>query len=237
MGFVSPLKHPRVTPVTERAIAPCYPRLGHSMRRKLSVVLCAIVVALLAFAIYANIQVRASSAERGQTLAGDRLIPDSIGSVDHAITIGRPPSEVWPWLVQMGSTRAGWYAYDFIDNGGRRSAERILPEYQDIHVGSIFPAVPAVKDVFVVAQFEPERSLVLAWQLPNGRYQTTWAFVLEQPQRGQTRLLVRGRVASGYRPYGLPQWVALPFGGLAHFIMQRKQLLDIARRAETLGPG
>ena len=78
-----------------------------------------------------------------------------------------------------------------------------------------------------------ERSLVLVWKLPAGKYQTTWAFVLEKRQPDQTRLIVRGRVARGYRPYGLPQWLALPVGRLAHFIMERKQLLWIARRAET----
>ncbi len=133
----------------------------------------------------------------------------------------------------MGSGRAGWYAYDFIDNGGQRSADRILPEYQQISAGSVFPALPGAKDVFVVAECEPERSLILSWRLADGRYQTTWAFVLEQPQPDQTRLIVRGRVASGYRPYGLPQWVAILLGRPAHFIMQRQQLLSIRRRTEA----
>ena len=97
----------------------------------------------------------------------------------------------------------------------------------------VFPALPGAKDVFVVAQFEPEKNLVLSWRLPNGEYQTTWAFILEQPQPGQTRLLVRGRVASGYRPYGLPEWLAVLLARPAHFIMQRKQLLDIAQRVEA----
>ena len=61
----------------------------------------------------------------------------------------------------------------------------------------------------------------------------TKAFVLEQPQPDQTRLIVRGRIASGSRPYGLPQWLALRIGRLAHFIIQQKQLLGIARRAEA----
>ena len=87
--------------------------------------------------------------------------------------------------------------------------------------------------MFLVARCEPERSLVLSWRLPTGKYQTTWAFILEQPQPDQTRLIVRGRVAPGYRPYGLPQWVALPIGRVAHFIMQRKQLLGITRRVEA----
>ena len=197
--------------------------------------ICAVLAVLAGLAACATIQVRATAREAAQALAGDELIREPLGSVHHAITIRRPPRDVWPWLVQMGSGRAGWYAYDFIDNRGHRSAERILPEQQNIRVGAVFPALPGATDVFVVAQYEPERSLVLAWRLPDGKYQTTWAFVLEEPQPGCTRLIVRGRVAPGYRPYGLPQWLAVPAGRVAHFIMQRKQLLGIARRAEACG--
>lgn len=204
-----------------------------STRKKLGLITAAIVAALAGLAIYANIQVHATAAERTQNLAGDELITSPIGIVNHAITIHRPPHDVWPWLAQMGSGRAGWYSYDFIDNGGHRSAERILPEFQNVTAGSVFPALPGAKDVFVVVQCEPGSSLVLSWRLPDGRYQTTWAFVLEQPQPDQTRLIVRGRVASGYRPYGLPQWAALLLGSPAHFIMQRKQLLSIRRRTEA----
>lgn len=203
------------------------------MKRRVLMVLFGLLAVFPALAIYSARQVRATPGEEARTLPGDGLIPQPLGSVNHAITIQRPPDEVWPWLAQMGSGRAGWYAYDFIDNGGHHSAERILPEYQDISAGSVFPALPGAADVFVVAQCEREHSLVLAWRLPNGKYQTTWAFVLEETQPGRTRLLVRGRVAPGYRPYGLPQGLALSTGRLAHFIMQRKQLLGIARRAEA----
>ena len=203
-----------------------------TLKRKSLFISFGILALVAALTIYSGMQVRATAAERAKTFPGDDLIPQPIGVVNHAITIHRSSHEVWPWLVQMGSGRAGWYAYDFIDNGGQHSAERILPEYQDISVGSVFPALPGAKDVFVVAECEPERSLVLSWRLADGRYQTTWAFVLEQPQPDQTRLIVRGRVASGYRPYGLPQSFALSTGRIAHFIMQRKQLLGIARRAE-----
>jgi len=204
-----------------------------SMKRKTLLVFLGISLVFAGLAIYASRQVRATPDERARILAGDDLIPRPIGSVNHSITIRRPPQDVWPWLVQMGSGRAGWYAYDFIDNGSHHSAERLLPEYQSVAVGNVFPALPGAKDVFLVAQCEPGHSLVLSWRMPNGQYQTTWAFVLEEPHPGQTRLIVRGRVASGYRPYGLPEWIALPTGRLAHFIMQRKQLLGIARRAET----
>ena len=202
-----------------------------SLKKRTLLITSGILAGLAALTIWANMQVRATPAERAKTLPGDDLIPQPIGAVNHAITIRRSPHDVWPWLAQMGAGRAGWYAYDFIDNGRHPSAERLLPEYQNISVGSVLPAIPGAKDVFVVAECEPDRSLVLSWRLPNGRYQTTWAFVLEQTQPDQTRLIVRGRVASGYRPYGLPQWFALSTGRIAHFIMQRKQLLGIARRA------
>jgi hypothetical protein len=203
------------------------------MRKKRLPIIVGLLGVAAAAISYGSFQIRATQAEKNFALAGDDLIPHPIGVVNHAITIHRRPREVWPWLAQMGAGRAGWYAYDFIDNGGHRSADHIMPQYQEIGVGSVMPALPGAKDVFVVARCDPERSLVLAWRLPDGRYQTTWAFALTQPVSGKTRLIVRGRVADGYRPYGLPQWAALLIGKPAHFIMQRKQLLDLARRAES----
>lgn len=174
------------------------------MKEKALIILSGLLGVLAALATYSRRQIRATADEQARTLSGDDLIPQPLRSVNHAILIYRPPHDVWPWLAQMGAGRAGWYAYDSIDNGGRPSAERILPEYQSIDVGSVLPVLPGAMDVFIVAQCEPEHSLVLSWRLPSGKHQTTWAFVLEQPQPDQTRLIVRGRIAPGYRPYGLP---------------------------------
>jgi len=183
--------------------------------------------------LFSSRSVRAEPSEWGRNLPGDEFIPEPIGTVMHAITIRRSPHDVWPWLAQMGSGRAGWYAYDFIDNGRHPSAERIIPEFQNIGVGTVLPALPGIKDAFVVIRCEPEHDLVLSWRSASGTYLTTWAFVLEEPKPGLTRLLVRGRVGPGYRPYGLPLWVIKLTAPLAHFIMERKQLLGIARRAEA----
>lgn len=182
--------------------------------------------------------VRADLRERTRRLPGDELVANPIGSVTHAITIQRSPHEVWPWLAQMGAGRAGWYSYDLVDNGGRRSAERILPELQSIAVGTLFPAVPGATDAFSVLQYEAERSLVLGWVPEAGSAPvTTWALVLEEPEPGRTRLIERGRVRSPYRPYGLPEWLAKRLATLAHALMVRKHLSGIARRAEAMGSG
>ena len=96
----------------------------------------------------------------------------------------------------------------------------------------IFPAGPGVTDGFTLLTFEPERFLVLGWTAPDGAHVMTWAFVLEETEHGATRLLVRVRVGPGARIFGLPWWAANYLVSVIHFVMQRKQLLGIARRAE-----
>jgi hypothetical protein len=180
--------------------------------------------------------VRATPLERMLDLPGDQLIPEPIGSLTHAVTIACPRREVWPWLAQMGAgDRAGWYSYDRLDNGGRRSAERITRDLQSIAIGTVFPALPGATDGFTVIQYQPESSLVLGWApTPNTAPAVTWAFVLEELDERRTRLIVRARGARGYRFCGVPAWIGRAFIRLGHFVMERKQLLGIAERAELL---
>ena len=179
--------------------------------------------------------VKPQPSETRRTLPGDDLVPDG-RSFTHAITIERPRSDVWPWLVQMGAGRAGWYSYDRIDNGGRPSLEQIAPELQEIGVGDVFPALPGVTEGFVVLGFHAEHCLILGWPSPAGQPPiTTWTFVLEEASPGRTRLIVRARGDDRYRPpFGLPRWTVNTLVPLGHAIMQRKQLLGIARRADTV---
>jgi hypothetical protein len=100
--------------------------------------------------------------ERTRVLPGDELIASPIGSLQHAITIRRPRQTVWPWLAQMGAgSRAGWYSYDRLDNGGRPSAIAVVPELQELTAGMIFPAAPGATDAFTLLAFERNRFLVL----------------------------------------------------------------------------
>ena len=138
----------------------------------------------------------------------------------------------------MGAGRAGWYSYDFIDNGREASAGRIRPELQGVEVGALFPAMPGVTDGFTVLQVDPGRSLVLGWvDRSTGRPMTTWAFVLEEQEPASTRFIVRARAGAGYRPpFGLPRWTANTLVRWGHLLMQPKQLLGIAGRAEAAQP-
>jgi hypothetical protein len=177
---------------------------------------------------------RATRAEGARPLPGDDLVPTPIGSLTHAITIRRPPEAVWPWLVQMGAGRAGWYSYDFVDNGGQRSAERIIPDLQHLELGSIMPASAGATDTFTVVRIEPKRVLVIGWQPDAAQPPVmSWSFVLEEQEPGSTRLLVRARASAVYEPpFGLPRWSIATLIPIGHAIMQRRQLLGIRSRAE-----
>jgi hypothetical protein len=112
--------------------------------------------------------VHATPLEANRPLPGDDLIREPIASLTHAITIRCSPDQVWPWLAQMGAGRAGWYSYDFIDNGGKPSAERIIPELQHVEVGFILPWLPGATDGFNILACDPGRSLVLGAPAPDG---------------------------------------------------------------------
>jgi hypothetical protein len=172
----------------------------------------------------------------GRVLPGDELIGDPMLTSTQEITIRRSPHDVWPWLAQMGADRAGWYSYDWIDNGGRRSANCILPAFQQLSIGQTIPALPGAADGFIVLAFEPARFLVLGWCAPGAPPVMTWAFVLEPVDESCSRLVVRARASAQYRFQGLPKWLSLAVVPLAHFAMQRRQLRGIAARVESLPP-
>jgi hypothetical protein len=84
--------------------------------------------------------------ERAAFLPGDAIIPSPKVQTDHAITIDAPPSGVWPWIVQMGWGRAGWYTARWVDRllfpANGPSADAVVPELQDVHVGTFIPDGP-----------------------------------------------------------------------------------------------
>jgi hypothetical protein len=174
----------------------------------------------------------ATDEELRAPLPGDELVSLAKLKATHAITINAPAADIWPWLVQMGQNRGGFYSYTWLENlvgCQMQNADEIVPEWQELNVGDkvwLHPKAPPVE----VAAVEPGRAIVLK---PWG------AFVLQPIDEKRTRLIIRSQ--GDYEPdlknpllnFLLWRVVYEP----AHFIMERKMLLGIKQRAERPGRG
>jgi hypothetical protein len=186
----------------------------------------------------------ATPEERRSTVPGDELVAAPKLQTTHAITIDATPEDVWPWLVQMGWGRAGWYTYRWVDlalfpaNGP--SADRVLAGHQHLEVGDrISDGPPETACFFTVRQLEPARLLVLysdshLFGPLAARDDVTmdwaWTWQLTPRPGGRTRLLQRnnGRMT--------PAWAAALYLATivpADFVMARSHLRGIKERAES----
>jgi hypothetical protein len=183
--------------------------------------------------------------ERGRSRPGDDLVPDARLVTNHATTIRAPAEDVWPWLVQMGWHRGGWYTYRWVDRllfpANWASADTIRPEWQGLAAGDHIPdGAPETGCFFVVELLERYEALVLrSWtHLPaqmrrSTRYRLdwTWGFYLEPVDETHTRLLFRTRASPR------PAWLRLVYRVAlvpADFVMGRSMCLGVKRRAEAV---
>jgi hypothetical protein len=169
----------------------------------------------------------ATDVEVAAALPGDDLVPGCLYRTTRAITIAAPPAQVWPWLVQVGFGRAGFYSLDLLDNLGRPSAQQLLPQFQGLRPGQWVPMSPTPSDrtAFRVHSFEESRWLL--WAKPD----STWCWSLTDLGNDRTRLVTRIRTR-----YDWTRPAAAVFGVLlmevGDFAMVRRMLRGIRDRAE-----
>ena len=164
-------------------------------------------------------------------LPGDDFLARAQFRSTRAITIKAPPACVWPWLVQVGCLRGGFYSNDLLDNLGQPSATEIVPRLQHLEVGQCVPMSPSSNPndttAFRVHSYEVERWLL--WAKPD----STWCWQLTPVGVDSTRLVTRVRAVYNWR-----RPVSALFGALlmefGDFAMQRRMLRGIRARAESL---
>lgn len=186
--------------------------------------------------------------EREQVLPGDDLVEHPQTIATHARAIDAPAELVWPWLVQMGWHRGGWYTPRWVDvllfPDNAPSATQLLDDHGSVAVGDFIPdGRPDSQCGFIVRAVEPRRHLVLhstshlplSWRRRGCQITWLWAFVLTPLSDGAaTRLVFRWRAKTH------PWWLTVGTHLLlvpADFVMSRGMLRGIASRAEALRVG
>ncbi|CAN5230514.1 hypothetical protein BH10PSE19_BH10PSE19_19030 [soil metagenome] len=153
----------------------------------------------------------ATAIEIKRLMPGDEIVAKPTFDATRGLTINAIAENIYPWIIQMGVTRAGWYSYDFLDNLAKRSAEVILPEHQNIQIGDVIPLSPDGKQGMLVKDFK-KNEWMLWW---DKKGDTTWV------------------CSSKYRFFS----AAILFNLLIEFFdiwMMRKCMLGIKKRAEKL---
>lgn len=156
-------------------------------------------------------------------MAGDEFVKTPGWSATRAIAIQVPPERVWPWLVQLGYHRAGFYSWDRLDNDGIPSARLILPQFQDLKEGDLLPVAADVN--MRVRHLDGPRVLVLTSE-DGAELRWSWVWGLYPDGKGGTRLVSRLRLED-------ISWTTCLFLDAAELIMMRKHLVGIRERAEA----
>ncbi len=170
----------------------------------------------------------ATDEELALEMPGDELLERPTFNVTRAVTIRARPEEIWPWILQIGYGRAGFYSYDLLDNLGKPSAARIIPELQQVLVGDWVPMSGKVSEetAFRVKGFEPNRWML--WE----KAASTWAWSLRPLDEERTRMVIWLKCRYRWtKPTIVTDLILMEIGD---FPMMRKLMLGIKRRAENL---
>ena len=138
--------------------------------------------------------------EVARPLPGDDLVPHATTVMDRAFTLPAPPAEVWPWLVQLGKRRAGWYLPRWVERWlprSRRAVRHVDPRWQGLAVGDVIPDWGGRDATFTVALLDPPRALVHTSR--RGRTDVSWALCLAG-EGAATRLQLRLRLGPVRHP-------------------------------------
>jgi hypothetical protein len=163
----------------------------------------------------------ATDPEVRRAMPGDDILGPGAASTTRAITIEAEPHDVFPWLVQIGYGRGGWYSYDWLDNDGKPSADSIRPSLQDLSIGDRIEMLPGLGPT--VCEIEPDHHLVSAGD------KDSWCLLVEPAGEGRSRLISRWR-QRWPKTLGTYLWIAIVDPGA--FVMELRMLRTIRNRSE-----
>jgi hypothetical protein len=172
----------------------------------------------------------ATPAEISAALPGDQFVPYPASYVNRAISIKAAPEQVYPWIVQLGAGKGGWYSHTWLEgliNCPMVNADSLNPAWQDLQVGDLVRMCTGdfAPPPYEVVQLVPNQAIVLGHQ-ENGKWVDLYQFAFLPQPDGSTRMLLRTRtMMTG----GI--WSVIHPGA---FIMETGLLQGVKSRAELL---
>ena len=133
--------------------------------------------------------------ERAVALPGDDLVPAPDAVMDRAFTLPAPADQVWPWIVQLGKARAGWYLPRRLESvipPARRGSRTLVPHWQHLAPGDVIPDYGGPRETFEVVSVDAPT--VLVYRSQRGSAQVSWAITLTQPSPSTCRIHLRLRI-------------------------------------------
>jgi hypothetical protein len=196
----------------------------------LTIIVAIVSVALILYLAFLRpwqLRWGSTNVEVMRSMPGDDIVQSPSFNATRAVTVNAPAQDIYPWIIQMGVNRAGWYSYDLLDNLGRHSAEAILAEHQNIKIGDLIPMSPDGKQGLYVKDFR-NNEWVLWWDKTGN---TSWVWGIYPEGKSRTHLVTRVRVKY--------EWFssAILFNLIIEFfdiVMMTKCMVGIRNRAEKL---
>lgn len=156
---------------------------------------------------------------------GDSIVKNPDFHAIRGITINAEPADIWKWIIQIGSRRAGWYSIDWMDNAGKKSSETIIPEFQNISVGQFIPFTPDQKNGMWVKEFVENKYIL--WIDDKGM--ATWTWLLSPLNPDQSRLITVLRTKYNWKSIWILYFLIYDVGDI---VMMSRCMKGIKKRSE-----
>ena len=172
----------------------------------------------------------ATEAEQHLALPADALVVAPDFDATRAVTIDARPEDIYPWLLQWGFGKAGFYGYDLLEGigspSGLQSADQIIPAFQSLKPGDKV----LMNDIayLTVRNLEPNRSILLTGDM-NGKPISAMTWLIVPIDANRSRLINRYRFVQMWNDPLLPLTMITEFGDT---VAIRKIMLGIKDRAE-----
>jgi len=170
----------------------------------------------------------ATTPEIKRSMHGDDIVIKPTFKATRAITVKAKAEDIYPWIVQMGVTRAGWYSYDLLDNLAKPSAKVILPEFQNLKIGDIIPMSPDGKQGMFVKDFK-KNEWMLWW---DNKGDSSWSWEIYPEGESSCRMITRVRVKYNFFSFDILFNLLIEFFDIW---MMRKCMKGIKQRPEKQG--